>query len=236
MFPEKVTEEQLITTMMAKAPKEYKTIITMESRSVRARHNREPTLKEYKKAMTEHFRTLGGVANADVDGKEVTLAAVDPEDECHNCGKKGHHAKDCPKPKKGGGEWRKRDGGKNSKRTQNGGQRFTGKCNNCGKEGHKENQCWEKEENAHLRPRGYKPKGSGNEQANATVDRVEYLLASLEFPDTPKLMLDPNIWVADTAVTTHSTPHKVGMINVRLTQAILNNWKLHGDRPLKQSG
>jgi hypothetical protein len=31
MFPEKVTEEQLITTMMVKAPKEYKTIITMES-------------------------------------------------------------------------------------------------------------------------------------------------------------------------------------------------------------
>jgi Zinc knuckle len=192
MFPEIVTEEQLITTMMAKAPKEYKTIITMESQSVRAQHAQEPTLKEYKKAMIEHFRTLGGVANADADGKEVTLAAVDPEDECHSCGKKGHHAKDCPKLKKGGGKWRKRNnnGGKNSKRTQNGGQCFTGKCDNCGKTGHKASQCWEKEENAHLRPRGYKPKGSGNEQANATVDRMEYLLASLEFPDTPKLMLD----------------------------------------------
>jgi hypothetical protein len=33
MFPEKVTEEQLITTMMAKAPKEYKTIISLFSKN-----------------------------------------------------------------------------------------------------------------------------------------------------------------------------------------------------------
>jgi hypothetical protein len=51
MFPEKVTEEQLITTMMAKAPKEYKIIITMESRILHARLNREPNLREYKKVM-----------------------------------------------------------------------------------------------------------------------------------------------------------------------------------------
>jgi Zinc knuckle len=167
--------------------------------------------------MIEHFRTLGGNADQDVDGKEVSLAAVvDPDDECNNCGKKGHHAKDCPKPKKGGGKWRKRNsgGGKNSKCTQNRGQCFTSKCDNCGKTGHKASQCWEKEENAYLRPKGYKPKGSGHEQANATVDCVEYLLASLEFPDTPKLMLDPNIWVADTAATVHSTPHEIGMTNV----------------------
>jgi hypothetical protein len=28
-------------------------------------------------------------------------------------------------------------------------------------------------------------------------------------------MLDPNIWVADTASTVHSTPHEIGMTNVR---------------------
>jgi hypothetical protein len=60
--------------MMAKAPKENKTIITMESQSVHARLNREPNLREYKKAMIEHFRTLGGNADLDADGKEVTLA------------------------------------------------------------------------------------------------------------------------------------------------------------------
>jgi hypothetical protein len=36
MLPDKVTDEQLITTMMANAPKEYKSIITTESRNVRA--------------------------------------------------------------------------------------------------------------------------------------------------------------------------------------------------------
>jgi hypothetical protein len=79
MFPEKVTEEQFITTMMAKAPKDYKTIITMESRSVCARLNGEPNLQEYKKAMIEHFCTLGGDADLDADGKEVLLAAVDAQ-------------------------------------------------------------------------------------------------------------------------------------------------------------
>ena len=125
-----------------------------------ARLNCEPNLCEYNRAMIEHFRTLGGNADLDGDGKEVSLAAVDADDERHNCGKKGHHVKYCPKPKKGGGGKlckRNNNGSKNSKRTQNGGQRFTGKCNNCGKTGHKANQCWEKEENAYLCPRGYKP-------------------------------------------------------------------------------
>ena len=45
MLPGKVTEEQLITTMMAKALKVYKTIIKMESRSVHARLNRESNLR-----------------------------------------------------------------------------------------------------------------------------------------------------------------------------------------------
>jgi hypothetical protein len=89
MFPEKVTEEQLITTMMVKAPKEYKTIITMESQSVRARLNREPNIREYKKAMIEHFCTLGGDADQDAHGKEVPLAAVDPELNVRTVARKG---------------------------------------------------------------------------------------------------------------------------------------------------
>jgi hypothetical protein len=100
MFLEKVIEEQLITTMMAQAPKEYKTIITMESRSVRARLNREPNIREYKKAMIEHYRTLGGDADLDADGKEVLLDVVDPEDDATTVERKDNMRRTAPNPRK----------------------------------------------------------------------------------------------------------------------------------------
>ena len=44
---------------------------------------------------------------------------------------------------------------------------------------------------------------------------MEFLLCSMEFPATAHLLDDPNVWIADTAATTHMSPHQVGMIGLR---------------------
>lgn len=68
--------------------------------------------------------------------------------------------------------------------------------------------CWDKAENADRRPAGFTP---GGEVSNANVDgRVEFLLmakesgTSLTFPMEQSFLMDPNIWIADTAATVHS--------------------------------
>jgi hypothetical protein len=64
--------------------------------------------------------------------------------------------------------------------------------------------CWEKEENADKRPKGWKSQMRG-EHASAAVDQnlgteigVEFLLHASTFPNDPKLLNDPNVWIADT--------------------------------------
>ena len=54
--------------------------------------------------------------------------------------------------------------------------------------------------------------------------RVELLLSTIDeesqtFPNSQELLLDPNIWIGDTAATVHMSPHEKGMTNVK---------KIHG--------
>jgi hypothetical protein len=81
--------------------------------------------------------------------------------------------------------------------------------------------CWEKEENADKRPKGWKSR-LGGEHASAAVDQdsgtefgVEFLLNALTFPNNPQLLNDPNVWIADSGATVHMTPYKIGMRNLR---------------------
>ena len=80
---------------------------------------------------------------------------------CFKCGKKGHKAHEC---RSGGNSGNSNNNNNNS---NTGKAKFKGKCNNCGKIGHKAADCWEKEENAHKRPKNYKVKGSDANNANA---------------------------------------------------------------------
>jgi hypothetical protein len=75
-----------------------------------------------------------------------------------------------------------------------------------------------------------KDKDRTGEHGNAQVDTgpsVEYLMCTitesgaiskerLSFPNSQKLLSDPGLWIADSAVTTHTTPHDMGMTKRRL--------------------
>ena len=126
---------------------------------------------------------------------------------CFVCNKCGHKAHKCPDKKGnavGGANPRGRNPNANARR-------FSGNCNKCGRMGHKHADCWQLEENKDKRPNGFK---LDNEQANSNVDsesRTEYTLCDMNINTTPKLLTDPNLWIADSTATVHTLPYDVGM-------------------------
>jgi hypothetical protein len=93
--------------------------------------------------------------------------------------------------------------------------KFQGKCDNCGRQGHKADACWEKAENRDKRPKWFKGKDNGEVGATATdggSKKIEFLLCGHDFlfPQNSDLLLDPNVWIADTGATVHTTAHKHG--------------------------
>ncbi len=80
--------------------------------------------------------------------------------------------------------------------------------------------CWNNEENKDKRPKNWKVKiGSSSKQATPAVDNsaptIEIMLCGFSFPAKMGLLDDPDIWIADTAATVHSTPHVKGMTNLK---------------------
>ena len=44
---------------------------------------------------------------------------------------------------------------------------------------------------------------------------MEFLLCGVTFPLQQDLLDDPNVWIADSAATVHSTPHSISLTNVK---------------------
>ena len=188
----KIEEEDLIATVLEKAPKEYQALLTSEQ----LRLGDSLALEDLRKAMTTHWRTVSDTTanvGTNVDG-EISLSSFGGF--CFNCKEKGHKAHQCPK--------------KNSGKPKP--KKFKGKCNHCGKEGHKYADCWQREENKDKRPKNFKP--ANPEVANAGIDsgvQVELCFCGITFPDDVKILYDPNIWIADSGNTADNTGHKEGI-------------------------
>jgi hypothetical protein len=75
-------------------------------------------------------------------------------------------------------------------------------------------KCWDLPENANRRPKNWKTKVT--ETANVACDgqsgpTVEQLLSNIDdemqsFPDNQAILMDPNVWIGDTAAIMHMTP------------------------------
>jgi len=198
----KIDEGDLIAVILDAAPEEYHAVLTLEQRL----RGDKLTLNDLETAMNQFWRQgKTPKTNDGNDAAEISLSAFGGV--CYNCKKKGHKANKCPDKEHKDGK---------GTRPKGNGDKFNGKCNNCGKVGHKEANCWEKEENKHKRPEGFKSRSA--ETAASAVDngsRVEFLLCGMTFPTDQAILMDPNVWIADTAATVHNTPHMDGMTNLR---------------------
>ena len=186
-----IDEEELIATILEKAPNKYQSLLTAEQLQLRE----SVTVEHLRLAMTTHWQSIGkGKRNSrpSTDG-EISLSAFGGV--CFKCKEKGHKAHQCPK-----------------KYNNNKGKKLDGKCNHCGKEGHKYADCWQHEESSSKRPKNFKP--STQEHSNIAVDsgsKIELCLCGLTFPDDINILLDPNVWIADSGNTVDNTAHKEGL-------------------------
>jgi hypothetical protein len=46
---------------------------------------------------------------------------------------------------------------------------------------------------------------------DADIDKGEVVLVGMEFPDSIRLLSDPNIWIGDTAASVHTSPYQHGL-------------------------
>jgi gag-polypeptide of LTR copia-type len=204
----KIDPDDLIAVVLEKAPEQYKSILTAEQRS----KGTKLTLAHLRSCMNDLYRTR----NPNVTSKnenEVSLAATATKFNgiCGYCKKPGHMARDCRKKKS---DLNKNDGNKS---------KTLRPCRHCGGK-HMDNKCWELPENAKSRPANWKSK-KGNETVavacdNKSSSQVELLLSNIDeelqtFPNHQDLLLQPNIWIGDSAATVHMSPHEEGMINIK---------------------
>jgi len=200
----KVPSEDLIAAVLEKAPKEYSSLLTAEMRSKGPALTRE----HLKEAMNQLWRNMYGAGVVASEENEIGLWTNNSKIKCYRCGETGHKAFQCKRPKKGG------ESSESSKK------KFQGKCNTCGKIGHKAVDCFKDPKNVAKVPEWFKKKNTRKEEtALMTGDDVEMLLQGtdkIEFPQTLALLLDPNVWVADTGASVDSTGHKMGVQNVRI--------------------
>ena len=190
-----VQQEDLIAVILDAAPMEYKSVLTAEQRV----QGTNLTMSDLETVMNQHWRQISHAEQEPGNGgTEITLSAF--AGVCFKCGGKGHKATNCPE---------------NEKDKKNKGK----KCFRCGKMGHISPNCWEDDKNAHLRPANWKSaRKGGSEKAVAAVEsgnKIEYLLCGMSFPSHADILNDPNVWIADTAATVHSTPSNVGFTKPR---------------------
>jgi len=202
----KIDEGDLIAVILDAAPAEYQAVLTAEQRL----RGDELALSDLETAMNQHWRQTKSPKTNDDEGSDFALSSMNFGGFCYNCKQKGHKANKCPK--KNGGK----SGGGKQNNNGGGSGKFGGKCNNCGKVGHRGSDCWDKEENASKRPNGYRPKGEMGASAMDDGDsKVEFLLCGMSFSNDQSILNDPNVWIADSAATVHTTPHTVGLTNLR---------------------
>lgn len=199
-----IDKEEWFAVVLEKAPKEYTQgiLTTMDAKGNNC------SLKDLEDSMGKLWRAkYKSLEESEED--EFGLSAF--QGKCNNCGEAGHKERECNKPRLSNKKQRGRD---------NRNKKFKGKCHQCGKTGHKKVDCWQLESNASKRPPGFRVQGSTSEQAAAAMSAgtgVEFLLCAteMEFPSAAAILNDPNVWVADTAASTHMTPFDDGMVNKR---------------------
>jgi hypothetical protein len=214
-----VDEKELIARVFIAVPSEYKSVLVAEQLRLADAF----TLTHVRKTVQDIYDITFGKAARDAtsmaaesDGdKEISLANVQNGKQqggchkfggtCFKCGKKGHKASQC------------RSGSQNN---SSGSASHPKQCKFCGRNGHTEEKCWINPGNkvpghavTHLQKQlqaASVPNYSGN---GGCGGQKEMLLCKVDvsFPKTVELLNDPNVFIADSGSSDHSTGHKIGI-------------------------
>jgi hypothetical protein len=204
----KIDPDDLIAVVLEKAPDKYKSILTAEQRH----KGTLLTLTDLNNCMNDLYRTLNPNRGDTREDKEVALLAATThkfKGICRNCKKPGHMARDCK-----------------TKKSDDTRFKALRPCRHCGGK-HMDNKCWELPQNAKNRPVNWVSKKT-TESANVATDvasspNVELLLSNIDdeprtFSKYQDMLLQPSIWIGDTAATVHMSPHHEGMVNMKNTR------------------
>ena len=201
----KVTEEELIATVLEKAPREYSTVLTCEQRMKGA----GLALTDLAEAMNQLWRTMN-TGNEEND-KEMSLMSKEGVT-CYKCGKKGHKAFQCGKMGDASEENKRGYKGKTAK--------YKGTCTTCNRRGHKAENCFQDPKNEGKVPDWYKElqnkKNKSKEETSMPSQDSELSLMAQDhgIPNSISVLQDPNFWIADTGASVDSTRSSEGCVNV----------------------
>ena len=213
-----IDEEDLIATVIQKAPFVYQSVITNEHRT----KGTNLKLTDLEEVMHQFYRQVAktdGTNNNKGAGTEVNFTNVGGTSNTNTNNNNSGNSNTSNKNGK-----KKSYGKKGTKK---------GKCKGCGKEGHWWNECWDNPQNADTVPKWYKPKAKTNAESNnseanmsaaATVrtnntsgNEVFFCSAvgTQVFPDDLKILSDPNIFLADSGATAHMTNCDIAMVDIK---------------------
>ena len=222
---DKITLSEFVSQVFKGSLKEYLIVL----RDVKRANGSRLTLDDLEEEVLELYRLQHmGDDDEDEENNETSLATPGAEwanktfkGKCYKCHKEGHRAFECP-------EKRQNQGQRGHRGSQQGKRPETRTCHKCGLVGHLQSNCWEDEKNARKRPSGWTSNQNTTSIGAAAAASVtattqgyqqeEFLLMAMgemKFPDSMRLLSDPNIWIADTGATTDSTGFDYGVIKTR---------------------
>jgi DNA-directed RNA polymerase subunit M/transcription elongation factor TFIIS len=198
---QKIDPYDLIAVVLEKALDKYKSILTVEQRA----KGTQLSLTDLNNCMNDLYRTMNPNHADTKDDKEVALAATTTTkfiSVCGKCKKQGHMARYCKQ-----------------KKSDDTGIKNLRPCRHCGGK-HMDYKCWELPQNAKNRPSNWVSRKT-SESANVAADvdtghMVELPLSNIDdepqaFSHQQDILLQPGIWIGDTAATVHITsPRRYG--------------------------
>jgi hypothetical protein len=195
----RLDKEELIAIILDVATEKYRAILTIE-RKIKGDFL---TIEDLERVMTEEYRQ-NTRKQQHTSSDEGEMLLFQSQVTCFKCGKSGHCANECTS---------RRVNNANSKNYR----KFQGKCGTCGFHGHTTKDCWTREENKSKRLPNQKK--HSEEKMNISVEKkrssekvVGYCWA---IKDLETMLTYPDLWIADTGSTVHSTE------NI----AYANNWE-----------